>query len=122
VSKMSGHRLFMVYVRHGIVQQVGDLRVNAPARHVSVLGHRHLGVPEMVRTDPGGQSRIIDERCHGLAEAVRRHVGHPELDAYGAPRGTEVFWITKLSAALITSVNQCIFSLWRNVSRPQVVK
>jgi hypothetical protein len=80
----------IVYVRHGAVQQVSDLSVDPPSGHVSVLGHGHLGVPEMVRTDPCRESRIVDERCHGLAKAVRCHVGHPEVVTPGAPGGAEV--------------------------------
>jgi len=50
-AENAGHHLFMVYVRHGPIHQVGDLTVDASAGHVAVLGHRHLGVPEMVCTD-----------------------------------------------------------------------
>jgi hypothetical protein len=38
-----GHRLFTAY---GSVQQGSNLGVNLPPPHVSVLRHRHFGVPE----------------------------------------------------------------------------
>jgi len=41
-------------VRHGAIQQAGDLSANTSARHVSVLGHGHLGVPEMAGTEDAG--------------------------------------------------------------------
>jgi hypothetical protein len=44
----------------------------------------------MVRTDPRGQSRVVDQRCHCLAEAVRRNVGHPEFVALSAQRGRRI--------------------------------
>jgi hypothetical protein len=50
----------IVYVRHGAAQQVSDLIVHTSAGHVPVLGHGHPGVPEMVRTDPRREARVVD--------------------------------------------------------------
>jgi hypothetical protein len=51
------------------------------ARHVAILRHRNLGVTEVVGPDPRRQSGVVDQRCHGFAEAGRRNVGHPQLVA-----------------------------------------
>ncbi len=98
-AENAGHRLFIVYVRDGAIQQLGDLVVDAPAGHVPVLRHGHLGVPEMVRTDACREPGVVDKSCHGLAEAVRRHLGHPEVVADGAPGRIEVFRVAQRSAA-----------------------
>jgi len=51
-------------------QQVSDLLVHMAARHVPVLRHRNVRVPEVVAANPGRQSFVIDERRDRLAEAA----------------------------------------------------
>lgn len=44
--------------------------MNAAALHVAVLGHRDVGVPELIGPDPGREAFVVDEGGDGLAEAV----------------------------------------------------
>jgi hypothetical protein len=59
VFKIS-HRLFIVY-GHRPVQELRDLNMNSTSRHVAVLGHRHLRVAKVIRTDPRRQALVVDQ-------------------------------------------------------------
>jgi hypothetical protein len=79
----AAHGLFIAY---GVIQERRYFGVHLPPAHVAVLGHRHLGVPELgvpelIGTDPGGQAGVVDQGGHRLAEAVTGHVRHTEVIA-----------------------------------------
>jgi len=69
-----------------VVEQLGHLGVHSTAGHVAVLTHRHLRVAEVVGTDAGRQSGVVDERCQRLAEAVRADVWHAQWPACAQAR------------------------------------
>ena len=86
----AAHRLFTAY---GFVQQGSYFCVDLSAAHVAVLGHRHLGVPELVGADPSGQAGIVDHRGHRLAEAVTGDFRHTKIVADPPPLLVEVVWV-----------------------------
>ena len=63
-------RLFVGYTG-GQVQHIGHLGMHLSSAHVDVLSHRRPRVAELVGPDPRRQPAVVDERGHGLAEAVR---------------------------------------------------
>jgi hypothetical protein len=65
----------------------------AATAHVDVLSHRNLRVSEVIGTDPGRHSPIVDQRSHRLTEAVRGHPGSAQLIADPAPLAAEVVWV-----------------------------
>ena len=54
----------------GAVERVGYLRGHAPAAHEAVPRHRDMRVAEVVSSDSGRQSLVVNQRGHCLAEAM----------------------------------------------------
>jgi hypothetical protein len=68
----------------------GAGNLHPAAGHVGVLGLGHPGVAQVVSTDPGRRTFLVDQRGQRFAERMRRHVRHAEVLAYLAPPGAEV--------------------------------
>jgi hypothetical protein len=70
--------------------------VHFAARHVHVLRHADLRVPEVVGPNASGKATFVDEGREGLTEAVRGHLRHTQVLADGAPLPTEVVRVASL--------------------------
>jgi len=69
--------------------------VHPATGHIAILGHADLGVPEVIRPDPGRHAILVDQRGNRLAEAVRGHTWYAELVAHLAPLLAEIVRISK---------------------------
>jgi hypothetical protein len=99
-------------MRDGAVHQIGDLRVDSTPGHVAVLRHGDVAVAEMVGTDPGRKTLVVDEGGDGFAETVGGRVGDTDLPPSRAPFLGEVVRVAQRAGRggeddlLLTEVGQ----------------